>query len=332
MGIFDKLFRKKIIICIHGLANKPPKDVLERWCKASIREGFKTIQKTGTPFTFKLVYWADLMHESPQDPKETNKKSDTYFGDPYLPGNPDCYNNFTHSKFKQKILDKLEKKLDAAFFEDRKYINYEKIANLLVRNLFRDLDIYYYKDCPVTRYRGLSARDAIRMRLAEVLRKYHERDILLIAHSMGTIISYDVLTQTTPDVAINTFITIGSPLSMPLILKKILIEQGRDYKKEQMPVTPENIKKGWNNYSDLSDPVAINYNLADDYQPNSHGVAPKDTIIHNNYEINGERSPHKLYGYLRAPEVARAIYEFCTSGRSRFFLSIIGLIGRITGR
>ncbi len=322
MSIFDKMFKKKIIICIHGLANKPEKKVLETWCKASIREGFKTIQKKGTPFTLKLVYWADLMHELPQDPKEPDKKKDTYFDDPYLPGNPDDYMNFKPSKMKKKVLDRLEKRLDKMYFKEDSFINFDKIANILIRNLFKDLDLYYHKDCPVTRYRGLLARDAIRMRLAEVLRKYRDRDILLIAHSMGTIISFDVLSQTTPDVSINTLITIGSPLAMPLILKKVLIEQGRDYKKEQKPVTPENIRKGWYNYSDLDDPVAINYNLGDDYRPNSHGVVPKDTLIYNNYEINGERFPHKLYGYLRAPEVARAIYEFCTSERSEIILSI----------
>lgn len=332
MGIFDSAFKKKIIICIHGLANKPPKDVLERWCRASIREGFKTIQKQGTPFTLKLVYWADLMHETPQNPKETNKKSDAYFDDPYLPGNPEDYKDFKPSAIKQKVLDKLEKKLDAMYFKEDSFINFDTFANILVRNLFKDLDLYYHRDCPVTRYRGLLARDAIRMRLAEVLRKYHRRDILLISHSMGTIISYDVLSQTTPDVVINTLITIGSPLAMPLILKKILIEQGRDYKKEQKPVTPENIRFGWYNYADLDDPVAINYNLADDYRPNSHGVAPKDTIVYNNYEVNGDRSPHKLYGYLRAPEVAHAIHEFCTSGRSALFLSLRRMIGRIIGR
>ncbi len=329
MGIFDKLFRKKIIICIHGLANKPPKDLLEKWCRTSIREGFKTIHKQGTPFTLKLVYWADLMHESPQDPNETDKKKDTYFDDPYVPGNPDDYAHFKPSSMKQKVLDKVEKKLDTMYFKEDSFINIDKFANILVRNLFKDLDLYYHKDCPVTRYRGLLARDAIRMRLAEMLRKYHNRDILLISHSMGTIISYDVLTQTTPDVKINTLITIGSPLAMPLVLKKILIEQERDYKKEQKPVTPENILKGWKNFSDLDDPVAINYNLGDDYRPNSHGVAPADTIIYNNYEINGDRSPHKLYGYLRAPEVARTIYDFCTSGRSEFVLSIRQRIGRL---
>jgi hypothetical protein len=331
MGLFGKKARKKVIIVIHGLSNKPEKQLLEKWCRASIREGLRTIDRRGLPFTLKLVYWADLMHERPQDPRETSKKSDTYLDDPYLPGDPDQYATFTPSTIKRNLLDKLEKKIDKMYFDEGSFINFEKFANIVVRNLFKDLDLYYHRDCPVTRFRGTLARDAIRMRLAEVLRKYSARSILLIAHSMGTIISYDVLTQATPDVEIDTFITIGAPLGMPLILKKILLEQGRDIKKERQPVTPENIRAAWYNFSDLDDPVAINYNLSDDYRPNTAGIAPRDIIVFNNYENEGDRSPHKLYGYLRAPEVVNVIYNFCVSGRPAFMVAIRRGIGRLFG-
>jgi hypothetical protein len=323
--------RKKIIIVIHGLANKPEKQLLEKWCRASIREGLRTIDRRGMPFTLKLVYWADLLHERPQDPRETNKHSDTHLNDPYLPGDPSRYATFTPSTLKRNLLDKLEKKIDKMFFEEDSFINFEKFANIVVRNLFKDLDIYYHKDCPVTRYRGLLARDAIRMRLAEALRKYAKRDILLIAHSMGTIISYDVLTRTTPDVTIDSFITIGSPLGMPLVIKQILLEQGRDIAKERRPATPENIRTAWHNFSDLDDPVAINYNLADDYLPNGAGIAPRDIIVYNNYEYDGDRSPHKLYGYLRAPEVANMVYNFCATGRAAFMVALRRFFGRLLG-
>ncbi|HOD13683.1 MAG TPA: hypothetical protein PLA65_15960 [Spirochaetota bacterium] len=331
MGLFGKKSRKKIIIVIHGLSNKPEKQLLEKWCRASIREGLRTIDKRGLPFALKLVYWADLMHEHPQSPRETNKRSDTYLDDPYLPGDPDRYAAFTPSTLKRTLLDKLEKKIDKLFFDEGSFINFEKFASIVVRNLFKDLDLYYHRDCPVTRFRGQLARDAIRMRLAEVLRTYSDRSILLISHSMGTIISYDVLTQTTPDVKIDTLVTIGSPLGMPLILKKILIEQGRDIRKERQPVTPENIVTAWYNFSDLDDPVAINYNLADDYKPNRAGIASRDIIVYNNYENDGDRSPHKLYGYLRAPEVSNVIYNFCVTGRPAFMVAVRRGIGRLFG-
>ena len=88
------------------------------------------------------------------------------------------------------------------FFDEKSFIDFDRFADIVVKNLFKDLDGYYHHDCPVARYHGRPARDAIRSRLANVLRRYRSREILLIAHSMGTIISYDVLTRTAPDVAI----------------------------------------------------------------------------------------------------------------------------------
>ncbi len=331
MSIFNIKKKRKIIIVIHGLANKPPKNILENWCKISIREGLKTIHRRFTPFSLKLVYWADLLHEKPEDIQEQDKKSDTYLSDPYTPGNPDEYINFKPSVNKEKFLNKLEKKLDEIYFKENRFIDLDSIANILARNFFQDMDYYYHSNCPVARYAGLTARDAICLRLAETLDKYHDRDILLIAHSMGTIIAYDVLTQTMKDVSINTLITIGSPLAMPLILKNILLEQGKDFKKEHQPFTPENIITGWYNFSDLDDPVAFNHNLADDYLPNSMGIAPNDFIIYNNYRHDGSRFPHKLYGYLRAPEVAMVIYDFCVAGRSAFITNLRQKLGNMFG-
>lgn len=328
MGIFNK----KIIIGIHGLANKPEKDLLRKWWIKSIQEGFETIGKKGTPFTFKLVYWADLMHDRPHDPNETDKKSAAYMRDPYVPGDSSVYSKFTPSNFKRKILDRLEHKLDKMFFEETSFVNYDRFAGILVKSLFKDLDFYYHRECVVPRFRGQLARDAIRMRLAEVLRKYRNRQILLISHSMGTIISYDVLTQATPDVSIDTLITIGSPLALPIILKKIYTEQGRDFKKEEQAISPENIVRKWGNFSDLDDPVAVNYTLADDYKKNSRGVGPVDTVVYNNYEYDGDKDAHKLYGYLRAPEVSHAIYEFLTTGPVGLLFALKRGIGKLFGR
>ena len=52
-------------------------------------------------------------------------------------------------------------------------------------------------------------------------------------------------------------------------------------------------------------------------------------IIYNNYEYNRKRDPHKLYGYLRAPEVAKAINEFCTSGRPSVMQIVKSMMGRL---
>ena len=62
---------------------------------------------------------------------------------------------------------------------------------------------------------------AICSQLANALKKHRRKKILLIGHSMGSIIAYDVLTQYATMVPVDTFVTIGSPLGIPVIKSKI---------------------------------------------------------------------------------------------------------------
>jgi hypothetical protein len=318
MRIFNSLFNKKIIIGIHGLSNKVPNSLLAQWWTKSINEGLSIIGHPETSFVFKSVYWADILYEKPLNEKEENKKSVLYEDEPYLPGNPEEYKNFIPSKIKKKFLDAVERKIDKVFFEEHNFINFDKIADLFIRSLYSDLDFYYNRECNLPKYSGLPVKSEIRKRLAEVLYKYRNKQILLVGHSMGSIIAYDVLIHSVPDVNVHTLITIGSPLGLPLIIKKIHAEQGMNNKTGIVP-SPENIRQKWYNFSDLNDPVAMVYNISDDYKKNSHGVGPEDVIVYNNYEYNGKRNAHKLFGYLRAPEVANVIYDFCVSGKSGFY-------------
>ena len=147
----------------------------------------------------------------------------------------------------------------------------------------------------------------------------------MIAHSIGTIISYDVLSNCVPKVKIDTFVTIGSPLGIPIIISKIIHEQrefsGKDITKVK---TPENIKRNWYNFSDLRDKVAIYYRLSENFEKSTNNIETIDKIVHNNFEKN----PHKSYGYLRAPEVADVIHEFLTHRKTKLSLWISGKINR----
>jgi len=168
--------------------------------------------------------------------------------------------------------------------------------------------------------------------LAKILKKYRKRDILLVSHSMGTVISYDVLTQLVSDAYIHTFITLGSPLGLPAVIKRIFLEQHKDLKNEKLLVTPENIRQSWFNFSDLNDRVALDYKLCNDFKQNSLGIGPKDTIVHNDYENHGKKDHHKSYGYLRTPEVAEVIDGFLTGGKLSSFEWLQELLGRFPNK
>jgi hypothetical protein len=60
---------------------------------------------------------------------------------------------------------------------------------------------------------------------------------------MGSIIAYDVLTHMLPKSRIHTFVTIGSPLGMPIVISKIVTEQKKQLIKIEKVRTPENVDR-----------------------------------------------------------------------------------------
>lgn len=317
-------FRDRIIIGIHGLQNKPPRQIMEKWWKQAIIEGMERTGHPGRFFSFTMVYWAKYFYNAPQDPEINDPHDPLFLDTPYVPG-PKEPVKAGKSDFKRKVLDRLEEKIDTMFFREDSFINFESISNFIIKSLFRDLDVYYHKNCAADSRKSLCARDALRGELADVIRKHRKKKILLIAHSMGSILAYDVLTREVPEVEIEYFLTIGSPLGLPVVKKKIFEEKGMSFQKEKTAPSPENILKGWYNFSDLNDPIAVNYTLADDYSPNSRGIGPVDTVVHNDYVYKKNRDRHKSYGYLRAPEVAEVLYRFLSEKRG-IWSSLAGMM------
>lgn len=305
----------KIIICIHGLGNKPQKKILEKWWQQAIQDGLKISGNKRIFFKFKLVYWAHFLHPEPLDPNEKDEKHHLFLENPYVPAKQ--FEKKKPDRLRQKALDYLEKQMDNLFLNSDLSFNFSKVTDLIIHHFFRDLEIYYSSDCIRTESSDSLARDVIREELVRILRKHRRKQILLIGHSMGSIIAYDVLTQLVPDIKIDTFITIGSPLGLPIIMSKIISEQNEEMMSKGKLCTPENVVRNWYNFSDLRDKVAINYNLRDDYEKNQRGIRPIDKIVFNDYEYNGEKNPHKSYGYLRTPEMAEVINEFLNFGRTK---------------
>jgi len=308
----------KIIIAIHGLGNKPPHSLLEKWWKKAIREGLGAYGYRKYFFKFKMVYWARLLHPIPLNPKISDKHNPLFLDDPYVRSKN--YEKQEPSRLRQKVLDYLEKQLDSLFLNDDLSINFSNATDKIIRHFFSDLALYYSNQKIRSGQKEVLVKEAIRGELLRMLKKYQQRQILLIAHSMGSIIAYDVLSQAPPEIKIDTLVTIGSPLGLPIIVNKIKTEQQLKISKLQKLCTPEKVARHWYNLSDLRDRVSVNYNLGDDYLENSNKIRPVDKIVYNNYEINGEKNPHKSYGYLRTPEMAEIVNEFLTVGQNKLQL------------
>jgi len=301
----------KIIIGIHGLRNKPEEKLLSDWWKRSLLECLNLNGCAVKDFKFELVYWADCIYPEPLSINEKNRQSPLFLGSPYLPFSG--YIPHAAGIRRQKWLDILEEKMDKIFLKylDSNLFNW--IEDKIIYRLFPDLYNYYF--FPDENHKPVKTLS--RDRLFNVIYRHRRKKIMLISHSMGSIVAYDVLaglcsTRGIKGTNVHTFITAGSPLGLPVIMKKIMREYYPELNKYGQLPTPETIRHKWYNFSDIEDKIAINYDLGDDYVENSNAVKPVDVIVQNMYMNNGKRNPHCIFGYLRTRELSAAVCQFLT--------------------
>ncbi len=306
-----------IVVGIHGLQNKPAPDLLSQWWKASMEEGFQVIHRPVPRFDFEMAYWAHHFHPQFQRIDITDEKSPMYLPEPYVPGA--YFGPRAPQHIQQKIAAELQKQMVHLFAGKSGFMNLRSIKDLVLHRMFIELDMYYNHNLTDIMGREVPAKDLIRGELVALLRKHRKRKILLIAHSMGTIVAYDVLLNAVPDIPVHTFITLGCPLGFPIVMRQVRKELGLDPKSDAQLPTPPNITGHWLNFSDLEDVTCLNYNLRNNYAENARGVRPFDQIVYNNYECEGCKNSHKVYGYLRTADFTLALHMFLNIEGAGFF-------------
>jgi hypothetical protein len=309
--------RLPVLVCIHGLGNKPPRAVLADWWEQSIREGFALFEVPEPRFEFDLVYWADLVHEVPLDPAAP-RGHPLFVDHPYYPySEPPQLRK--PSRLRRAIREEMDRIIDRVAFTEKGITYLDRIGDLVIQTLFRDLEIYYYGTCIDRKRRVRPARDVIQEELVTALRRHRRERIVLLAHSMGTIISYDVLSNPRYGAAVDALVTVGSPLGLPPVISR-LQQNGRATVAPRgagatVCRAPEGVRGVWLNFADLQDQVAWSYELARDYGPSSRGVQPQDVVVWNTYRENGKRDPHNIFGYTRTPRLASALADLLAQQR-----------------
>ncbi len=329
----------KIIIGIHGLANKPAKEVLEQHWKMAIAEGLKFNQKHRQDFDFELVYWADLLYKRPLHVDSNFASDDSFDSEPYYAttsADLTSYNDGIVDELRAGVLDLAGLTIDGL----KSQFGMNALVDRLLGFVAKDLARYYDEDHTLTPRGGgvrkKQTRQVLQQDLKNTLAKHAGKDIMLLAHSMGTIIAYDVLRDITRQkearfkgLSIKHFVTLGAPLGLPHVRAKIMTERNYTKKKKRSVKdvrTPTIVSGSWLNFADKKDPVALDVHLSDDYSANTRGVQVEDDLVNNNYrrpqmkmvagepsitrDPNGAANHHKSYGYLRAPEVSAHIARF----------------------
>lgn len=299
---------KKVIIGIHGLENKPSKRLLKEWWRQSMVEGLVAIQKYSALPNFEMVYWADAIYDKPLNPDITDE-SDPYFLDEiYTPATTNSHTK-PHN-FRLKAIGFIVKQLKRAFLNNDLSLKNRTVAENIVQLYFHELDTYYKEPCNDESCIQCRAKKIMIDRVVSVLKKYEKHEIFLIGHSMGSILGFDALCFEVPEIKVNTFITIGSPLGLPFVVSKIASRQNIVHDGKAIIKTPSSIEKNWYNFSDIEDVVALNYKLSIEFNQNEKGVKPVDILVTNNYTMNDKKNPHCAFGYLRSKAFSEVLSAF----------------------
>lgn len=305
----------KIIIGIHGLANKPKKEVLADYWREAIAEGLsKNLGISNPQLDFRMVYWADLLYKNPLH-DDANYGFDTLYNDePYVPADDGALVTYEDG-WKDDVTVWGRGLVGAGVDQLKQHFGMDALADWVLGKLAKDLAFYYDPQREILGRddRPARASEVLCAELRDVLQAEKSKETMLIAHSMGSIIAYDTLRDLGRDapgqVEVKELVTIGSPLGLPHVKHKIREERGYDPRVR----TPSVVTGSWINFADRKDPVAADPHLADDYEANKTGVRVKDDLVLNDYHKPNrpdDRNHHKSYGYLRTPEMSAKIKEF----------------------
>lgn len=289
----ERRVRERVVIGIHGLNRKPQRQVLAGWWSTSISEG---IQRNTIGYRnqvdFELVYWADLLYGEPIAALADEEAYVAAKGQGPLPSGGPSLLAITAAV--------LEGGLGQAL---RMFFKGSVVDDIVARALEeRTPDLGLYQGDP-------EKRNAVRQRLFDRLSIAHAtgKEIMLIAHSMGSVIAYDVLADAErilPKLRVAHLLTLGSPLGVEAV-KHILATPTR-------PLRVPDCVARWSNLADPADHYARwDARLVDDYADNAQGVSVADHLVINGYvDRLGKADHHKVYGYLRTPEVSAAVTAF----------------------
>jgi hypothetical protein len=126
-----------------------------------------------------------------------------------------------------------------------------RLTRLFVRVFFREVAAYLHGDDDPAR---LAAREEVAHRIAQ------HRPRIVIAHSLGTVVTYEAL-HAHPELKVELLLTLGSPLALPRAVFDRLFPRPADGPTGRLGARPEGVER-WVNVADPGDPVAIPPHLA----------------------------------------------------------------------
>lgn len=137
-------------------------------------------------------------------------------------------------------------------------------------------------------------------------------DVLLIGHSLGSVIAYDTLWELTHQDGVKgklDFLTLGSPMGMHYIHRRLLGMNG--HQKKSYP----DLIRHWVNLSAEGDVTALNQHINETFQPMlelglAQSIEDHCHGIYNYFRSDEGLNCHRSYGYMVSPAVGSIIADW----------------------
>lgn len=164
------------------------------------------------------------------------------------------------------------------------------VSRLFLEAFIGDTAAYFFR---------ADVRRKMRQRLIDALADA-PRPVTLVAHSQGTVIAYEILSQMdAKELALTEFITLGSPLG---------IREVQDFLAPgELRVPPPVLAAQWHNFADPLDPVALDKGLTNEFDP--RGFVQDALVLNAGSRRLMEFNPHSAVGYLAHPKVREIAAE-----------------------
>jgi hypothetical protein len=175
-----------------------------------------------------------------------------------------------------------------------------------VRSTANEIDRYFNNADDVAR----KIRDLLKQTLRPMLEQ--QEDVLLIGHSLGSVIAYDTLWELSHQDGVKgkvDFLTLGSPMGLHYVQRRLL--GMNDHGKESYP----DLIRRWINFSAEGDVTALNQNIKESFhamlelglvesiEDHCHG-------IYNYFRSDEGLNCHRSYGYMVSPAVGSVIADW----------------------
>jgi subtilisin family serine protease len=302
----------RTIIYVHGIGNKPIQSILKcQWDNALF--DFDLGERS------RLAYWVNREYY-PEPATDTCQGGDTVRLEDEPAGRglnvkrrlaavslTDEVTEVTEDARHQRLLLTIARKMQTAGAPPRprgagargvgaKVLPFEGLRDWVTRKLtrafLRDVNDYFFVP---------KRREAMRRSVLERI-EAGGGPFVVIGHSQGSMIAYDVLQSLGADVDVPLFVTIGSPLGITEVQ-----DQVKRLTNQRTLAVPAGVQQ-WVNVADPLDPVALDKDLSGEFSPSSR---IRDVTEGN---PDSPRNPHSGTGYLRTPPVRDAVHDTVSIG------------------